>query len=44
MSHSIGCYLDDYSISHVTTELSAGETLLYISDILSYQLRNDPNL
>ena len=36
----INLQLNNYSIDHTPTELSAGGTLLYISKVLSYQLRN----
>ena len=43
-SSPINLQLSNCSIEHTPTELSAGGTLLYISKILSYQLRNDLRL
>ena len=40
-SSSINLQLNNYSIEHIPTELSAVGTLLFISKILSYQLSND---
>ena len=37
----INLQLNNYSIEHTPTELSAGGTLLYINKRLPYQLRND---
>ena len=37
----INLWLNNYSTDHTPTNLSAGGTLLYISKLLSYQLRND---
>ena len=43
-SSPINLQLSNYSIEHTPTESSADGTLLYISKILSYQLRNDLRL
>ena len=43
-SSPINLQLNNYSIEHAPTELSAGGTLLYINKRLSYQLRNDVRL
>ena len=43
-SRPINLQLSNYTMEHTPTESSAGETLLYISKKLSYQLRNDPRL
>ena len=40
----INLWLNNYSTDHTPTNLSAGGTLLYISKLLSYQLRNDLRL
>ena len=40
-SSSKNLQLDSISIEHTPTEMSTGWTLLYISKILSYQLRSD---
>ena len=40
-SSPINLQLNNYSIEHIPTELSAVGTLLFISKILSYQLSND---
>ena len=40
-SSPINIQLDNYSIEHTPTETSAGGDLRYISERLSYQIRND---
>ena len=40
----INLWLNNYSTDHTPTNLSTGGTLLYISKLLSYQLRNDLRL
>ena len=43
-SSPVNLHLDNYSNEQTTTEASADGTLLCISKILSYQLRNDLKL
>ena len=40
-SSPINLHLDNYSVEQTPAKTSAGGTLLYLSKILSYQLRND---